>query len=50
MSFQIAVQRSVRVRYDVRHVDFAGVQAMLNQAGALPEGLWRRLRTSVGQS
>lgn len=40
------VQRSVRVRYDVRHVDFAGVQAMLNQAGAaLPEGLWQRLRT-----
>jgi hypothetical protein len=40
------VQRSVRVRYDVRHVDFGGVQAMLNQAGAaLPEGLWQRLRT-----
>ena len=40
------VQRSVRVRYDLRHVDFAGVQAMLNQAGAaLPEGLWQRLRT-----
>ena len=40
------VQRSVRVRYDVRHVDFAGVQAMLNQAGAAsPQGLWQRLRT-----
>ena len=41
-----AVQRSVCVRYDVRRVVFAEVQAMLNQAGAAsPQGLWQRLRT-----
>lgn len=39
-------QCSVRVRYNVMHVDYAGVQAMLRQAGAVePEGLWERLRT-----
>lgn len=36
----------VRVTYDVRHVDFAAVQRLLDRAGAVtPRGLWQRLRT-----
>ena len=37
---------SVRVRYDVRQLNFDAVQDLLTQAGAPgPQGLWQRWRT-----